>query len=221
MSIFIGNNDISEIYIGDKPVTEIYNGKNFIWQRSIRLYAWEMVGAYIGSEVPNQYIYTRDKEINNSTIFYDNRGIPFSRLKTAGGCAIWENNSLTITVFGEENVYNKVKSGIALEKVDGNEIYITNKTLKLYKWIDVKGYFGTNGCLLPISSYTDNFSNCCYIKQGDFGDNIIRPSFTETQDVWGLSWAISSDNDIVDAYRGIIFSRDTASDEFIYTYKWS
>lgn len=221
MSIFIGNNDISEIYIGDKPVTEIYNGNKLIWQRSIRLYAWKMVGAYIESMAPNQYIYTRDKEINNSTIFYDNRGIPFSRLKTAGGCAIWENNSLTITLFARENVYNKVKSGIVLEKVDGKEIYITDKTLKLYKWIDGKGFFGTTGCFLPISSYTNNFSNCCYIKQGDFGDNIIRPSFMEIQNYWGLLWAVSHNNNICDAYTGITFSRDTASGEFIYTYKWS
>lgn len=220
MSISIGNNDISEIYIGDKPVTEIYNGKKSIWQRSIRLYAWNMVGAYIGLAIPNQYIYTRDKEINNSTIFYDNRGIPFSRLKTAGGCAIWENNSLTITVYAGENVYNKVKSGIALEKVEGKEIYITDKTLKLYNWIDDKGGVAT-GSLLPISSYTNNFSNCCYIKPGDFGDNIIRPSFIEDQGIWGLLWAVSSDDQIINPYMGTVMFRDTESGEFIYTYEWS
>lgn len=219
MSIFIGNNDISDIYIGDKPVTEIYNGKKSIWQRSIRLYAWNMVGAYNDSLIPNQYIYTRDKEINNSTIFYDNRGIPFSRLKTAGGCAIWENNSLTITLFADENVYNKVKSGIALEKVDGEEIYITDKTLKLYEWIDEKG--GPGECFLPISSYTNNFSSCCYIKQGDFGDNIIRPSFYDVQDIWGLLWAISSDNDLVNPYVGTTMMRVPGTGEFIYTYEWS
>ena len=223
MTIKINNSNVSNIYFGNKQVKSIYVGNTCLYKTfgdNITLHCWSIDGAFINPPyIPTQYIYTVDTTLTNTTVFYDKNGIAFSQSTNEGGCAIWENNALTITKFTSE-AYNVVQSGITLTRMENEDIIITEKSIQLYLWKDPKGYFSETGLLLPINAYETNFSSVAYIPANTMGGTTIRPSFCQTQDVWGLMLYISGDNGINDAYNGLIVERNDIGDDPLYTYNW-
>ena len=223
MTIKINNSNVSNIYFGNKQVKSIYVGNTCLYKTfgdNITLHCWSIDGALINPPyIPTQYIYTVDTTLTNTTVFYDKNGIAFSQSTNEGGCAIWENNALTITKFTSE-AYNAVQSGITLTREPNDDIIITEKSIQLYLWKDLKGYFSETGLLLTIDTYIDNFFGIGYLPAGTAGGQTIRPTFSQTQEVWGLSLYSSSNGQIVDTYNGIIVERNKDGLDPLYTYNW-
>lgn len=226
MALKIGNESLSLVKIGDELVNSIYIGNNLIYNHETKLYGWQIVGASFGTGFEyTQRVYTTEKMIDESTIFYDKWGIAFSRSKDEGGCAIWENNSLTVTAYNGSS-YTALVTGIELSRVESDEVIIRDKSIQLYKWNDAKTTFSETGCLLTIDSYENGFVGNAYYPANTANGTTIRPSFititnTETGVInYWLIYATGSDNKIGESGYGGELTRDTSGEDPIYYYKF-
>ena len=225
MALKIGNKSLLLVKFGDELVNSIYIGNNLIYNHGIKLYGWQVGGLTSGNTELQRVYTTNPNVLNESTIFYDKWGIAFSHSKNEGGCAIWENDSLTVTAF-DGTSYTILKTGLSLTRVESDEVVITDNSIQLYRYRDGKLYTETD-CFLIIDAYKDGFSGNVYLPFNTANTTIIRPHFTklsvtvsgDTTTYWNISYALTAENQITDGW-GIPFERYTSGEDPIYYYKF-
>lgn len=223
MALKIGNESLSLVKIGDELVNSIYIGNNLIYNHETKLYGWQVGGITDTREISR--IYTTEKMIDESTIFYDKWGIAFSRSKDEGGCAIWENNSLTVTAY-DGSSYTYLLTGLSLTRVESDEVIIKDKSIQLYKWKNSKSAYVEIGCLLVIDAYKEGFEGHVYYPANTANGTTIRPHFIVAFDTNGeiflsyISDAITYDKQLVSSSSYTPFERDTSGEDPIYYYKF-